>query len=118
MIIACEERADLRGNVANFKYWCAAAPVLDWEYWEVHCRDGQGFLLDNALYQVVCPGPGPFRHATCAAFTDSDLRRAVLRLVAAGLGPSGFISRAPHHAKVTTLLQDTSHAPANEGSWA
>ena len=76
-----------------------------------------GFLLNMALYQVMCPGPGSFCRATCAAFTDTDPRRAVLRLLAAGSGPSRFIRHALHHAEVM-LLQDTSCASANKSSWA
>lgn len=92
----------------------------------VHCAgstgrceaDLRGFLLDMALYQMMSPGPGSFCRAICAAFTNSDPRKAVLSLLAAGSGPSRFISCALHHAEVTALLQDTSCASANKSSWA
>lgn len=54
---------------------------------------------------------------TCAAFTDSDPRSAVLGQLAACSGPSRFINCALHHTEVM-LLQDTSCASANKSSGA
>lgn len=60
----------------------------------------------------MCPGPGFFCHAICAA-----LRRAVLHLLAADVGPSSFISCALHCAEMV-LLQDMSCDSAAESSCA